>query len=243
MKSMKWPKLKIWVYLPGLVAVVCSITVSYGQNSIRNPDFETWSCLNAQMKFGEKWTISLEEQFRLKSFSTQFDRLITQFELQRRLSSSWRFTLGLRHLGINDNTGNVQGFEHHFRYHLDLTHQVKSNRIAFKNRFRFQRRNQLGIGFLEGDYPSNYFRLKTSLEFNFKKWKWDPIITNEYFYRREIGELNGFSKCRTGVETKNKLSDNTRLKLAYYFERELKIWDPKITHILTFKYRISLPQK
>lgn len=240
---MKWPKLEICSRLLLLVAFFLSVTVSYGQNITRNPDLETWSCFNAQTKLGEKWVIGLEEQFRLKSISTQFDRLVTQFELQRRLSESWRFTLGLRHLGINDNTGNVQGFEHHFRYHFDFTHQVKSSRIEFKNRLRFQRRNQLGFGLLEGDYPSNYFRLKTSLEFNFKKWKWDPIITNEYFYRREIGELNGFSKCRTGVETKNKLSDNTRLKLAYYFERELKIWNPRITHILTLKYRLSIPRK
>lgn len=217
----------------------CVAISSYAQRSERNPDLETWSSFNARIRLGEKWEINLKEQLRLKSISSQLDRLVTELEFRRSLSQSWRFTIGLRHLGINDNIGDIQGFKHHFRYHIDFRHSCKSERIGFKNRFRFQRRNELGISSLQGDYPSNYFRLKTSLEINIRKWKWDPILTNEYFYRREIGELNGFNKCRTGIETRYKLSEGKRLKMAYYFERELKIWKPRVTHIITLEYRLN----
>ena len=148
------------------LVLVCSPNWAQIKTSDIDRSFGLWLSTQANYKFNKKWTFSLEEQYRLKDNLAAFDRLLTQLEAEYNLSKQFEFGLGFRYLWLNDNRGNQQGFEHHFRFYLDASHKHKVNRFSFRNRLRYQQQNQLGRSRLEGDYTSRYYRWKSAIIYN-----------------------------------------------------------------------------
>lgn len=218
-------------------------TVSFGQSAAKLWDFETWS--SGQVKYSphKKWNLTLEQQFRLKGNSTQFDRMLTEVETQFKPSKNFSFALGLRYIGMNDNIGANQGYENHFRFHLDATHRFKHKRFSFKNRLRYQNRNELGVDRFSGDYVSQDLRWKCTMEYNFKNWKLDPKCGFETFYHAETGELNGFTKNRLFIGTEYKLDKRQKLSFLYMRERETKLWNARYTRVVALRYTYSFKRK
>ena len=96
-----------------------------------NRDFGFWASTQISHKFNKKWTFRLEEQHRLKDNLTAFDRLLTQVKAEYNLSNQFRLGLGSRHLWLNDDIGNQQGFEHHFRLHLYASYKTRIKSFFF----------------------------------------------------------------------------------------------------------------
>ena len=132
------------------IILIHSTTWSQTKSLDTNRDFGFWSSTQINYKFNKKWTFSLEEQYRLKDNLAAFDRLLTQLEAEYNLSKQFEFGLGFRYLWLNDNRGNQQGLEHHFRFYLDASYKNKVNRFSFRNRLCYQQQNQLGRSRLEG---------------------------------------------------------------------------------------------
>jgi hypothetical protein len=226
--------IKIWIFA---LFLFISFPI-FSQNSALddNVDFETWSSIEIQYKPTKKLSLALEEQLRLKENSSVTDQYFTQLQVEYEAFKNFEFGCAFRYIKKNDTRGNIQGYEDHFRFHLDGSYNHKINQFSFKYRFRYQNKNELGISSSEGDYPNQHLRFKTSVDYKIKNWKLDPKFSAEIFNHFEKGETDGFDKYRLTIGTDYKLKKIGKLSLYYRLERELNIDNPKTINIIKLKY-------
>lgn len=220
-----------------LLLVLLIVSEVYGQT--KSLDFNTWTALDINYKISDKFKIQLEEQIRFYDKSTKLDEYFTQFSAFYKHSKQFKFSVGARYIANEDDLGKVTGTEQHYRIHYDASHQFKIGRYTFKNRIRYQRRNELGVTELQGDYINKYLRLKTYVKYNVKDCKLDPQFMVELFRHYQTGSLNGLTKRRFAVATNYKINKHNDVKISYVIERETKIWNPQTIHLLMVKYSYS----
>lgn len=234
-----------------IIFLLLLVNKSFAQtpSSRDNIDFGLWTSASFRYQSTKKLRLSLNQQFRLENNWHSFDRLIIEPEAQYKINKKWKMNLGIRYVGQNDNSGKVQGYENHFRVHADLIHGFKKWGMNFENRIRYQNKNEIGIQKIDGDYPAQAYRWRTSIHYNFKSWKLDPIVSAEFFVNRQIGSLNGFkawtgfTKHRYMIKTNHKLDENQKLQYFFMIEKETKIWKPQIDRILGVKYIRTINKK
>ena len=208
-----------------------------------NSDFETWTSVGANYKLSKKWRLELQEQFRLNEHSAVMDRLITQLESNYRPLKAIRLGLAARHFVIRDNGRSDAEYEHHFRAHFDFSWKFDFWNIYVTNRFRHQWRNEIGRSKLEGDYSAQDIRQKISIAYKHQDCRFQPKIAAEYFFHFQIGEFNGYSRSRYIIGADYRLTKEHKLSLYYLREKENRIWNPKITHVIQAKYRYYIIRK
>ncbi|HIA37093.1 MAG TPA: DUF2490 domain-containing protein [Flavobacteriales bacterium] len=218
--------------------------LSQGNDYPKNQDFESWTAGKLRMKLNKTWSIDLENQLRFKTNLTEYDRFFSQLNTQYKIDG-FEYGGGFRYLQLNDNVGNKQGAENHFRFHLDFGYELDADRCLYKVRIRLQHRNELGLSKHEGDYPSKDLRVKASFKYNFRNWKFDPRMSWEVFRHYQTGALNGFNKYRLTFGTSYKINKEQRLALSYVQEKQLVYWNPKVTRILlvSYLYTIKMSKK
>lgn len=230
---MKDLKLKIQVPITVFFSVLF-ISTTYAQDT---NGLASWNSIGIEYKLNKKLSLGLEQHLRLKDDLSEIDEYFTQFEGEYKLFKNFKLGTGFRYVRENDTEGNIQGYENHFRYHLDAKYKHKLNNFSFGYRLRYQNKNELGISTNDGDYAKQNIRFKTSLGYNIKKWPLDPGFSAEIFNRFEEGEDdNGFSKYRLTFGTDFKIKKFGKIKLYYRVEKELNVDLPETTNIIGLKY-------
>jgi len=240
---------KLYKILLFLVVLLLLYNKGYSQYYIlpQKYDFETWNAINLKCKINKNWDVKLEEQLRFKTYSTEFDRFLTQIEVKynpnNKKIENFDFGFGLRHIFANDNIGKIQEYENHYRFHLDISHKFKKNNFRFKHRLRFQRKKEFEKNEQKIYYPSMDLRLKGYVIYKIKDWKLDPEISWEFFLHNEIGELNNFTKHRIGIGTDYDINKKQKISISLIKEGEVKVWDAKTIFILSIKYNYTFKLK
>ena len=228
-----------------LIAVLTCLLIaknSYGQSDDTN-DLESWNSVNLKYKLNKKWTFDAEVQLRLKDEISEISEYLGELNAQYSVSKAFKLGAGFRYTRENDNVGKVQGYENHFRFHVDATYKHKINDFSIKYRLRYQNKNELGLSTSEGDFANQHIRFKTSFDYNFKNWKLDPIFSAEIFNHFEEGEENGFDKYRLTLGTEYKFKNVGTLGLFYRIEKELNETIPETTNIIGLKYSYTFKNK
>lgn len=217
------------------ISILFLFSISAHAQEIKNSDFETRNALQVNYKIDKQFKLKFTQEGRFKNNSTQLDKFLTNLESQYKHNKNSTFALGLRYSGINDNEGNTKELESHFRYYIDYLFEYDFYDFTIEYRLRYQKSNQINKNIFEGDYPNKNLRGKTSATYNISNWKLDPIGSIEMFYRRQIGELNGFDKWRIKLGTDYKFNKNWKLTLFYFREKEYRIWNPTIINGVNLK--------
>ncbi len=212
------------------------ISSSFGQS---NSDLQSWNKIGVAYEPNKKWNFELEQHLRLDENISEISEYFTQFETAYELFNDFKFGLGLRYIRENDNEGNVQGYENHFRYHIDAKYKHEINRFSLRYRLRYQNKNELGI---DDDAKQN-IRLKAGLEYNIKNWKLDPKFAAEIFNRFGSNEESRFSKYRLTLGTEYDFKNWGVLEAYYRIENEINVTDPDRIGILGFKYTFTIKNK
>lgn len=202
-------------------------------------DLALWNSITLDYELNKKWNLGLEGQFRFKENISVTDVYFTEFSGEYKLSKGFRIGAALRYIRENDNKGNIQGYENHFRFHLEAKykHRIKNFKIGY--RLRYQNKNELGVSYDEGDFVNQNLRFKTSLAYNFKKWSLDPKFAAEIFHRFQEGKDNGFNKYRLTFGTDYKIKNYGEIGVYYRFEKQLNVDFPDTTNIIGLKYTYS----
>jgi hypothetical protein len=223
-----------------LLNVVLFTNLNYAQTE-GEKDWASWSTIGVEYKLNKKWSFGLEEQFRLKENFSETDEFFTQLTADYELFHNFKLGAGMRYIRENDNVGKIQGYENYFRFQFDANYKHKINNFNIGYRLRYQNKNELGVSSDEGDYVNQNLRLKTSVEYNFKKWSFDPKFSAEIFNRFQEGKDNGFNKYRLTLGTDYKIKNVGKVGLYYRFEKELNVDFPDTKNILglSFIYNIK----
>ncbi|RKR08055.1 uncharacterized protein DUF2490 [Maribacter vaceletii] len=205
-----------------------------------NKDLESWTAINLKYKLNKKWAFNLEGQLRLKEDISEVSEYFSEFATAYTVFKGFKLGAGFRYIRENDNVGNLQGYENHFRFNIDASYKHKIDDFSLKYRFRYQNKNELGISSSEGDYAKQNIRFKTSLEYNIGNWKLDPKVSAEIFNRFEKDEDSRFSKYRLTFGTEYKMKKIGTIGLFYRLEKELNQEVPKTTNIIGLKYTYTI---
>ena len=106
-------------------------------------DLESWTSIGLKYKLNKKWSFGLEEQLRLDENISEVSKYFTELDAEYSISKSFDIGGGLRYIRNNDNKGNIQGYENHFRFHVDATYKHKINALSLKYRLRYQNKKLL----------------------------------------------------------------------------------------------------
>jgi len=73
-------------------------------------------------------------------------------QTEYKIAKNFKLAGAVRYIRENDNKGNVQGYENHFRFNIDANykHEIQDFKLGY--RVRYQNKNELGISSSEGDY-------------------------------------------------------------------------------------------
>ncbi|MGB5419020.1 DUF2490 domain-containing protein [Algibacter sp.] len=235
MNNHKYNKL---FYFSLLLLCMLFVKTSDAQSDDTN-HLESWNSIGVEYKLNKKWSFELEEQLRLDEDITEIAEYFTQLGAEYSLMKNFKLGGGLRFIRENDNEGNVQGYENHFRFNVDATYKHKINDFQLKYRLRYQNKNELSVD----DYANQQLRFKTGIEYNIKKWKLDPKFSAEIF--NQIGQENdnGFKKYRLTLGTDYKIKNFGTIGLFYRLEKELNETIPETTNIIGLKYTYTIKNK
>jgi hypothetical protein len=201
-------------------------------------DLESWTSAQFKYKPSKKWTLSLQEQLRLKDNSSTVSEFFTEGGIKRNLENNFSIGLGLRYIRENDDQGKVQGYENHFRWNADVQYKHDIERFKLKYRLRYQSKSEMG----SDDLATNTLRLKAGVGYNIKKWKLDPEISGELFSR--TGTLSEPVKYRLTAGTSYETKSFGEFGAYYRMEQELpNSTYSKLTNIIGVKYSYTLKKK
>ena len=213
--------------------------INYGQTE-GDKDWASWNTIGIDYKLNDKWSFGLEEQLRLKENISVVDNYFSQLSASYQIFKDFEIGAGIRYIRKNDNKGNVQGYENHFRFQFDANYKHKINNFKIGYRLRYQNKNEIGLSYDEGDYPNQNIRFKASIIYNFKKWSLDPKFSAEIFNRFQEGVDNGFNKYRLTLGTDYKIKNFGKIGAFYRFEKELNVDLPDVTNIIGMKYTYTI---
>lgn len=220
-----------------ILAVFLGVFTNYAQGEyIEVRDLETWSSIHLKYKVNKKWKMALQGQLRMDNNSSEVSQYFGQFRAIYSPFKHFDFAGAIRYIKKNDNTGNIQGYEDHFRYQLDGIVKHKVNSFSFKYRFRYQNKNEIGVD----DDSKQYIRLKIGADYNIRKWKLDPEFSGELFNSIGTDNDNKLEGFRLTLGTSFKLHTSGKVGVYYRFEEELNTEFPKSRNIIGLKYIYTL---
>ena len=218
--------------IKGIIFIFTVISfMSFGQDSTVVSDFELWTGVTVKKSFLEKKLgLGLNQQFRFDENSSHLDAYFTDISADYELVKGLQLGLGYRFIRNNKNSG----YKNEERFYADVNYKHKLERFTLRYRFRFQYHDEIGRTKEEGDYPDSKFRLRLKAEYDIKKWKLDPYLSFEAFFKREtntynyissvteIERVSGFEKLRFTLGTSYKINKTMEVGGFYRIEQELK---------------------
>ena len=215
---------------------------NYAQEEDLN-DWESWNSIGIKYKLNKKWTFELEEHLRLKENISEIDKYFTELGAKYNITKQFKVGAAARYITKNDNTGNIQGYDDFFRFHLEAIYKHKIQDFSFGYRLRYQNKNELGVSASEGDYANQHLRFKASVAYNIKNWKLDPEVSAELFNHFEKGETNGFDKYRVTIGTEYNMKKYGKVNLYYRYKKQLNETFPETKNIVGLKYTYTIKNK
>ena len=143
--------------------------VSFTQlNAQESNDLEGWSSVQLDVKATEKLSFSAAEHLRYKNDISTLNTYFTQLETNYEIFKGFQLGAGVRFIKKNDDIGNKQGIESHFRYQIDARYKHKVKQLNISYRFRYQNKNELGLSEEEGDIAKEQLRFMTDIGYKLK---------------------------------------------------------------------------
>lgn len=143
--------------------------VSFTQLNAQEPnDLEGWSSVQLDVKATERLSFSAAEHLRYKNDISTLNTYFTQLETNYEIFKGFQLGAGVRFIKKNDDIGNKQGIESHFRYQIDARYKHKVKQLNLSYRFRYQNKNELGLSEEEGDIAKEQLRFMMDIGYKLK---------------------------------------------------------------------------
>ena len=229
-----------------LLAFVLLGDCAIAQNPTIMPDVdaELWSGARLRYKHSKHWRFKLQQQVRFSATPAHFERTLTQLGAEFRFLESLELGAGYRYLWVNREVG--PGFERmrYRRFQLSLGQGVNVGRVRLNWRMQWQQRRELlpETNRFVGDIR-RYWRARARIGYNIPGWKLDPEVATEILQRGLNPPRGQYTKYRLMLGTRYRIGKGQQLAVRYIYERERKVWNPKVAHIVSIQYRYTLKRK
>lgn len=222
-----------------IILLYTNLYTLYGQeeyDTIVVSDLETWHNVQFEYKFNKKFKVGISEHIRLEENSLKLDRFFTEIELKYKVFKAFEVNGAYRFITEQKKSGLSNGQ----RWNIDGIYGHKFNRLKLSGRIRYQSK----IEFPKSENTKeNKLRLKLKLDYNIKKWKLDPYLSNEIFRSTNNALGNSWETYRLSMGTKFKFNKQHSLGAFYGMETELNESNPKTTYLFGLGYKYTLKAK
>ena len=204
-------------------------------------DFATWSSVELEYKPDKKWELGLETQLRLDESLAKVDEYFTQLKVSREIGKDFELGIGLRYIRENDNRGRIQGYENHFRFHIDTKYDHEIGGFDVGYRLRYTNKNEFGLSELaDEDFSRQRLRFKAGTEYKIKNWKLDPEFSAELFSRFGKDTDTEIDKYRLTLGSEYNLKKFGEIDIFYRIERDIEKVGRETLHILGLGYKYTI---
>jgi len=195
-----------YIVLVGLLFLSATMILQAQEHSKVLRDFEVWTELSFETKLSKKVGVELNQAVRLNDNAQSVKNVFTQIGIDYKINKRWKFGGDYRWIPESDEESENR-FDVWLRYNKKIL-----DRLEFSYRFKAETQTSNFSNF------SNRFRNRIGLEYNIRKWKWDPSFQIEFFYVYRY-DFNNFSRIRYVLETERELIDNLDLSLGILYQR------------------------
>jgi hypothetical protein len=206
------------------ISIVSIIMITSIYVIAQNPDImaskstESWSAAEFRYQPSKKFRFGIEHQLRFNENISVFDRTFTEFNGRYSFwdtynLNKYNFGLTYRYIFINDNSGEVEEIENHYRWDYYFSNEFKLNRLEFQNRIKYQRRKEIRDKSISCICETrNYWRFKSGINYKIKNWKYDPYFSSEIFLPTNKREKRLHNRYRLALGTSVKISKKQKNK-------------------------------
>lgn len=198
-------------------------------------DLRLWTGVQVEKDFAKDWTVSLQEELRLKNNMSGIGNYFTELALQYRinkhfaLKGAYRFTRDRK----KDNA-----YQNLSRYHFDLKYRGKIAFLTIHYRARYQREVDAGELFhLDVPYEK-YFRNRIGVRLNSLE-KITPYARAEVFQLFTPYDSPMFEYWRFETGILAELGKVGEFRLAWGFNREIQPPVPAMIYMFRVNYTYS----
>ncbi len=198
-------------------------------------DLEQWTSIGISKKLGKNWKLSLDQEFRFTNDISKFDTYFTDLGVDYKLNK--HFSLGANYRFYQNKNKDLDFVTQH-RWNTDVKYKQKINRFTLAYRLRFQNKDE---DFFTGESSNNLYNLrnKFSVDYNIKKFKFDPFLDVEIYRQLEDVNTSELSKLRWTLGLEYSLKKFGDLEMFYRIDNELNQSYNKDSYIIGLGYKFS----
>ena len=200
-----------------LVLLFSTVQNSFAQNL---SDTEGWSSIEVGLNISKKLSFSVSEHLRYRNKISTMSNYFTQLETSYQLFKDFNLGGGVRFIRENDDVGNIQGLETHFRYQFEINYKHDLKMLTLFYRLRYQHKNELGLPKEEVNIPNEYIRFRMGLGYKLNDLGIGLRLKGELFNQIQKENLeNGFNRYRLSFETYKKFKNFGKITIFYGFQK------------------------
>ncbi|MCK5028159.1 MAG: DUF2490 domain-containing protein [Bacteroidales bacterium] len=223
-----------YIILASLIFTGLIVTVKAQETKVIS-DLEQWTSIGISKKINDHWKISLDQEFRFSNDISQFDTYFTDLGVDYKINK--HFAVGANYR-FYQNKNKELNFESQHRWNTDFQYKQKVNRFTLAYRIRFQNKDE---DFFTSESSNNLYNLrnKFSVDYNIKKFKFDPFFNVELYRQIEGVNTTELSKLRWTLGLEYSLKKFGDVELFYRIDNELNQSYNKDTYIIGLGYKFS----
>lgn len=203
-------------------------------------DAGMWNTISLEKGLGNKFSIGIDEEFRLRNNFTMLNLFYTNLSINYKPIKSLK--IGIAYRFIDKWQYENQQFSFRHRLMLDLSYKYKliNWSISYRSRIQFELRDIQSDDL--GKVPQWYWRHKLDIKYAIQKFK--PNIGAELRYQivdPRMPETDmGWHRIRTYAGVDYEINDINTFGIYYLIQNEFDINKPNNIYILGIQYSIQL---
>lgn len=195
-------------------------------------DFKSRMSVDLTKKLTRRFSVSLNEELRLKNISKEFDRINSELSLSYKAFRWWKINLGYTYIVI-DHDGKKKT---NYTDYWDFRHRVDfSNTFSYKTltNWEFSLREMIRTTFLteegldkrEKVNPEIILKSRFMVEYKFMSKPISPFVYIELYNTLNKPEMlseNYVSRIRSSLGLKYRLNKRNSLEFSYFYDYSLE---------------------
>jgi long-subunit fatty acid transport protein len=205
-------------------------------------DAGMWNTLSVEKEFSEKFSLAIDEEFRLKENFSMLNLFYTNVGINYKITE--RIKVGLTYRLIEKWKYEGQYFSFRHRLMFDLGYKYKFNRWAISYRSRVQSELRDIYTSEYGKVPEWYWRHK--IEVKYKRGDYSPYVGSEWRYQitdpRNYESDAGWYRARFFAGFDYDINKRNTIGIYYLIQREFGLVERQHLYILGVQYIVQLKE-
>ena len=225
-------KRKIGTRLLVLTVILYTLTPVAAQDTKVVKDLQLWTGAKIKKTFAKDWTVSLQEEIRLKQNVSEINNHFTEIGLRYRINKNFALEGDFRYTWDKKKDKSYEGIS---RYNFDLRYKGVIDFLTINYRLRYQKEAE-GMKVFEMNAPYvKQLRHRLTVRMNSLK-QIEPYVSGEIFQVFTPYLSPEFKYYRVQAGIRYEPGNFGEFKLAWGFNRELGSDQPAMIYMFKVNY-------